>query len=78
MQILPKFPAMFGDGEPVPSDLIGATIVQIGAAKRDDDDEVFAIEYRPAGKLGSDRLFVQFNERGMWIDPQFLHDNASH
>jgi hypothetical protein len=76
VQILPKFPALFGDGEAIPSDLIGATIVQIGAAERGDDSEEFAIEYRPAGQSRVKLALMQFNERGMWLDPKFLHNHV--
>jgi hypothetical protein len=65
---------MFGDGEAVPTDLIGATIVRIGTVE---GGEKFAIEYRPAGESGIKRAFMQFNERGMWLDSQLLHHHDS-
>jgi hypothetical protein len=59
---------MLKDGEAIPSDLIGATIVQIGAAERGEDGEEFVIEYRPARDSRVKRLFMQFNELGIWVE----------
>jgi hypothetical protein len=68
-KIIPRFPALFHDGKPVPSDLIGATIVQFGAPEETDGDEL-VIEYRPAGQSAVKRALILFSELGMWIDPK--------
>jgi hypothetical protein len=53
----------------IPADLIGASIVSLGAP---DPCEAFEgggliIDYRPAGSSVVKRLALEFNEGGMWI-----------
>jgi len=69
LEILPKFPTLFGDGKAVPSDLIGATIVQFGSPAETDGDEL-VIEYRPAGQSAIKRALILFSELGMWLDSE--------
>lgn len=62
---------MFGDGEPVPRDLIGATIVQFGSPVGTDGDEPeLVIDYLPAGQSTVRRALIGFSEVGMWLDSQ--------
>jgi len=67
----------FGDifkperGELVPSDLIGATILAIGAPTGEEEKPEgggLLIDYAVAGNGERKRIILAFNELGMWIE----------
>ncbi|MBY6242849.1 hypothetical protein [Methylosinus sp. Sm6] len=54
----------------LPPDLIGATILRIGASPRylDLEGGGLVIEYRPNGQSEARRIVIQATELGMWLD----------
>ncbi|WP_156747709.1 hypothetical protein [Methylosinus sp. 3S-1] len=63
----------------LPRDLIGATILRIGAAPREWDIEGggLVIEYRPHGRSEAHMVVMCSTELGMWIDAARSHSEAS-
>jgi hypothetical protein len=78
-EVIPKFPHVFGRGEDVPVDLIGATILQMGTIGKKIESGEFVINYRAAGQNRVKRLVLLFNERGMWAsanEPAAIQDGV--
>jgi hypothetical protein len=74
LEIIPKWPHRFNpqDGDPVPSELIGATIVAIGTFDPNPDHLEgggLAIDYKPKEAQDILRIVLAFNEGGMWRHP---------
>lgn len=67
-EIVPKLPNLHEHGESLPSDLFGATLLQIGTAANDTDSGELIIEYKPLNQSTPRRLVLLFDDRGMWID----------
>ena len=67
---LPDWRDSAGNGEAIPRDLIGATIVRLGAAPAECDIEGggLVIDYVPKDAIDTKRLVLAFNELGMWIE----------
>ena len=75
--LIPKLPSLFQDGEEIPSDLVGATILGIGTTDVCSESGEFVIHYVPKGESHARRLTLLFNERGMWIESNVIHKVAS-
>jgi hypothetical protein len=60
--------------EPIPPGLVGATIVDIGAAPEQLDVEGggLVIDYRPQGSDVVRRLVLAFNEIAMWVEEEIV------
>jgi hypothetical protein len=54
-----KLPALFQDGEDLPADLIGATILQIGTTDKEIEGGDFVIDYAPKSGMPK-RLLMPF------------------
>ena len=73
--IIPKWPQRVNSqrGEPVPLELIGATIVAIGALDlpylERPEGGGLVIDYRPKECSETRRLILAFTELGMWTSP---------
>ena len=67
---LPDWRDSARNGEAIPRDIIGATIVRLGAAPPECDIEGggFVIDYVPKDTANTKRLILAFNELGMWIE----------
>jgi len=57
-------------GAPIPTDIVGATIVSFGAAPPECDLEGggLIIDYLPIGATERKRLILAFTELGMWAE----------
>lgn len=75
--VIPRFPALFGDGERVPGDLVGSKIIAIGVTNNQQESGEFMIQYLPANGSFIKRLLVLFNERGMWLDSESIVNDVS-
>ena len=64
--IIPFLPHLFRQGDKVPSDLIGATIIRFGTTGSAD----VVVDYKPRNGSPVKRLVLRFNDRGLWIDRQ--------
>jgi hypothetical protein len=71
LHIVRELPAVYTShkGEPMPGDLIGATIVDIGTAPEEYNIEGggLVVDYRKAQGTDVKRIVFAFNELGMWI-----------
>ena len=70
-EITNLLPAMFSGSreETFPDDLIGATVLKIGATDaRKRLAPLLAIEYIPKASKKPKRLMLSFTELGMWIE----------
>jgi hypothetical protein len=66
VKILHRLPSMRHDGEPLPADIQGAQLVQIGTAKNNSKSGEFVMEYVPKSQHAKRRLTLLFDGRGMW------------
>jgi len=68
-----KWPNLYGRGETVPKELIGATIIAIGTTDFSGEDRPegggLVIDYRRKGSLDVERITLAFSEVGMWRHP---------
>jgi hypothetical protein len=72
--IIQKWPNLYGRGEAVPKELLGATIGAIGTIdfsnKRDrPEGGGLVIDYTPKGDSDVHRITLAFTETGMWRHP---------
>jgi hypothetical protein len=71
LELLPKLPHYFRphDGEEIPSDLVGATIIRIGTPAEAGliEGGGLVIDYRPEGSTEVRRVVFGFNELAMWV-----------
>ena len=76
IELIPNLPDLFHPehGKPVPPDLIGAKIVEVGTIARETADSFGSIEggglvidYVPRGSTLVQRTVLGFNELGMWV-----------
>ena len=67
---LPDWRDSARNGEAIPRDIIGATIIRLGAAPTECDIEGggLVIDYVPKDANDTKRLVLAFNELGMWIE----------
>ena len=66
IEIQPFMPATVGNRrEPVPSELIGATILAFGGAGWDSNGGGLVIDYLNEGRKR--RIVLSFSEEGMWV-----------
>jgi hypothetical protein len=67
--VVPRFPNIFGAdrGEPIPPDLVGATIVSVGTLEDPEAVEGggLIIDYANLGEVK--RLVLALNETGAWV-----------
>ena len=74
-EVIPRLPDFFDRdrGAPIPTDLIGATIVRFGAAPQVCGLEGggLIIDYIPKGDKTERRIVLSFNELGMWVEERF-------
>lgn len=72
IEILARLPNYFDPsrGGEIPSDLIGATILCIGAPAEDLSLEGggLVVDYLPAGSKDRRRIIFAFNGNGMWVE----------
>lgn len=68
MKILAKLPSINQDGESLPDDLQGSTLLRIGTTEADVEGGEFVIEYVPKDQQTKRRLTLLFDRRGMWIE----------
>src|ERR1051325_3900577 len=76
-KLIPKLPSPFQDGEEIPCDLVGATILDIGTIDTRSESGEFVIHYIPVGRQYARRLTLLFNERGMWIESSLICKSAN-
>lgn len=67
-KILLRLPSIFQDGEELPLNLLGATILRIGTTNSDDESGDFVIDYQTKDQSETWRLILLFTDRGMWIE----------
>jgi hypothetical protein len=72
MQLIEKLPDAFHpkEGDPIPSQLIGAKIIRIGTLEEGSHMEGggLVIEYMPDSDKSSRRIILEFTELGMWVN----------
>jgi hypothetical protein len=71
--VIAKLPDVFGRNDPIPSDLIGARIIQFGTFQDSSLAEGggLVIDYRPKNSSESRRVVFAFSEEGMWAVTNF-------
>lgn len=75
IEILPLLPVarLRSHGEPVPSDLLGATIIGFGTIPDDGPDVEgggLVIDFRKEGESQVRRIVFEFNENALWVNSQ--------
>lgn len=72
LEIVDRLPNRFdpGDGDPVPQDLIGATILRFGTLSERGRAEGggLAIKFRPRNTACERTLVFEFTGEGMWLE----------
>jgi len=68
MKILRRLPSIYRDGEPLPDDIQGSQLVEIGTTENDSESGELVIEYVPKDQYVKRRLILLFDGRGMWIE----------
>lgn len=68
MKVLHKLPSIYRDGDPLPEDIQGSRLVQIGTTDNDSESGELVIEYVPKNQRLKRRLVLLFDGRGMWIE----------
>ena len=73
--VIRKLPHRFGRNKPVPKDLEGATIVQVGTLRDSSlvEGGGLVIDYRPAGAERTRRAILAFDETAMWLESVLDH-----
>jgi len=75
-KIIPNLPDHFHprDGDKFPAELIGAEIVDFGTTNERVEGGGLVIDYKPGGSAQIRRLYLGFNDLGMWIHRQSILD----
>jgi len=74
--VIPNLPDRFHptEGDKFPADLIGSEIVNFGTTKERVEGGGLVIDYKPDGSDQTKRLYLGFNDLGMWIHRQSILD----
>jgi hypothetical protein len=68
-ELVEAMPDLFGHGDPLPTQLVGATIRRIGTmpTRQQKCEGCLVIEYSPHLSDERFRIIFAFNDRAMWI-----------
>ena len=69
-KIIPVWPSVYSnpDADPVPPNLIGATIIAIGTVNDGyPEQDGLVIDFKPKDSDSVERITLNFTELGMWI-----------
>jgi hypothetical protein len=72
-RIVKKLPDIFGRRQPIPKDLVGATILRFGTYQDGSlvEGGGLVIDFQPAGADETHRLVLAFNDTAMWVAAEF-------